>query len=85
MLIASGKNLYYAANAFTALAAKSYGYLAQAEREFLASRVVHFSPFTGRQGVSNIDLRTLRGGTSLRAMASASTASPNAYAAHCGS
>ncbi len=85
MLIASGKNLYDAANAFTALAAKSDGYLAQAEREFLASRVVHFSPFTGRQGVSNIDLRTLRGGTSLRAMASASTASPNAYAAHCGS
>ena len=85
MLIASGKNLYDAANAFTALAAKSDGYLAQAEREFLASRVVHFSPFTGRQGVSNIDLRTLRGGTSLRSMASASTASPNAYAAHCGS
>ena len=85
MLIASGKNLYDAANAFTALAAKSDGYLAQAEQEFLASRVVHFSPFTGRQGVSNIDLRTLRGGTSLRAMASASTASPNAYAAHCGS
>lgn len=85
MLIASGKNLYDAANAFTALAAKSDGYLAQAEREFLASRVVHFSPFTGRQGVSNIDLRTLRGVTSLRAMASASTASPNAYAAHCGS
>lgn len=85
MLIASGKNLYDAANAFTALAAKSDGYLAQAEREFLASSVVHFSPFTGRQGVSNIDLRTLRGGTSLRAMASASTASPNAYAAHCGS
>ena len=85
MLIASGKNLYDAANAFTALAAKSDGYLAQAEQEFLASRVVHFSPFTGRQGVSNIDLRTLRGGTSLRAMASASAASPNAYAAHCGS
>lgn len=85
MLIASGKNLYDAANAFTALAAKSDGYLAQAEQEFLASRVVHFSPFTGRQGVSNIDLRTLRGGTSLRAMASASTASPIAYAAHCGS
>ena len=85
MLIASGKNLYDAANAFTALAAKSDGYLAQAEREFLASRVVHFSPFTGRQGVSNIDLRTLRGVTSLRSMASASTASPNAYAAHCGS
>lgn len=85
MLIASGKNLYDAANAFTALAAKSDGYLAQAEQEFLASRVVHFSPFTGRQGVANIDLRTLRGGTSLRAMASASTASPNAYAAHCGS
>ena len=85
MLIASGKNLYDAANAFTALAAKSDGYLAQAEQEFLASRVVHFSPFTGRQGVSNIDLRTLRGVISLLAMASASAASPNAYAAHCGS